>query len=330
MAVTLPSCSQSDEAELEDRLPQLYGNVDIREVNLAFQDGGRITNIFVEEGEQITKGGLVAELDAIRFTLEVQRISAEINAQRERVTILKKGSREQDIKAAKASVAAAQAELEYARKEYARKKSLKTSIRISQQEVDNALTREKSAKAALKVAEEKLSLVIAGPRKEEIAEAEAGLSALQAALDLAKQRVTDSKLYAPADGIIRNRILEPGAMATTGTPVVTLALINPLWIRAYVNEPDLGRVREGMKAAITTDSYPGKEYTGWVGYISPTAEFTPKTVETSELRTKLVYRARIFVCNADNELRLGMPVTVHLSKEMLTKTNSSDPCGKEQ
>ncbi len=153
--------------------------------------------------------------------------------------------------------------------------------------------------------------------REEADEAEANWKAdvaqaraLEAALAFAEQALKDAELYAPADGVIRERILEPGDMATPLTPVFTLALNDPVWVRAYLPETALGRVRPGMRAVITTDSFPGKEYAGWIGYISPTAEFTPRTVETPELRTRLVYRMRVYACNPQGELRLGMPATV--------------------
>jgi HlyD family secretion protein len=99
-------------------------------------------------------------------------------------------------------------------------------------------------------------------------------------------------------------------MASPQRPVYTLALTDPLWVRAYVQEKDLGKVKSGMRAEVATDSYPGKRYQGWIGYISPSAEFTPKSVETTEVRSNLVYQVRVFVCNPQNELRLGMPATV--------------------
>jgi HlyD family secretion protein len=141
---------------------------------------------------------------------------------------------------------------------------------------------------------------------------EAQVKADEAALAFAQQALGDAELYAPQNGIIRERILEPGDMVSPQTPVFTLALTDPIWVRTYLPETALGRVRTGAAAGISTDSFPGKVYAGWVGYVSPTAEFTPKTVETPELRTRLVYRMRIFVCNPEGELRLGMPATVTL------------------
>ena len=143
---------------------------------------------------------------------------------------------------------------------------------------------------------------------------EAGLAARRAELALARERLDDATLLAPAPGIVRDRILEPGDSLTTRTPVLTLALNDPaLGANLHLPESDLGRIRLGMAAEVHTDSYPDKTYHGWVGFLSPTAEFTPKNVETSDLRTRLVYQARIFVCNPQNELRLGMPATVTLA-----------------
>lgn len=140
----------------------------------------------------------------------------------------------------------------------------------------------------------------------------AQVKADEATLAFADEALGDAELYAPADGVIRERILEPGDMASPLTPVFTLALTDPVWVRAYLPQTALGKVKPGMRATITTDSFPSKRYAGWVGNVSPTAEFTPKNVETPELRTRLVYRMRVFACNPEGELRLGMPATVIL------------------
>jgi len=181
-----------------------------------------------------------------------------------------------------------------------------------------------AARAALKAVQEALNLAVAGSRKEDVAAAKATLGAEQAALDLARRHLTDAGLYAPADGIIRNRILEPGDMASPQRPAYTLALNDPVWVRAYVSEPDLGKIWSGMTARVTTDSYPDKDYTGWVGYISPTAEFTPKAVETQQVRTSLVYQVRVYVHNPAGELRLGMPATVTIPLDQARPAGTAD------
>jgi HlyD family secretion protein len=180
----------------------------------------------------------------------------------------------------------------------------------------------------LKESRQALELAVIGPRKEDIAAAEAQLRSYQASLDLARQRLTDTRLYAPAEGIIRDRILEPGDMTFPQTPVYTLALTRPMWVRAYVPEPSLGKIVPGMRADITTDSYPGKVYRGWIGFVSPTAEFTPKNVETPDLRTRLVYEVRAYICDPQDELRLGMPATVTISLDQTpSRQSGSHPAG---
>lgn len=323
------SCSDESRSNGLSRPLTLFGNIDIREVQLAFQDAGRIRGLPVDEGARVEQGQVLAELDPTRYELELRRLTAEVAAQTQVRDRLRQGSRPQEVARTRAAAAAARASLTDAQLQLARKEQLRTTNRISVQEVDTARTRVQTLRANFKAAEEEVSLVVEGPRREDIAAAEANLAALEAARDLAAQRLADTRLLAPASGVIRNRILEVGAMAAPGAPVFTLALTDPLWVRAYISEPDLGLVREGMRAEVRTDTLPGKVYQGWVGFISSTAEFTPKTVETTELRTKLVYRARIFVCDSQQELRLGMPVTVTLTPDQQPTPLPASPCDEE-
>ena len=328
-ALVLSACSDDRRSGDRSAPLTLYGNVDIREVQLAFQDAGRIRALPVDEGARVAAGQVVAELDPTRYQLELQRLNGEVAAQTQVLARLRQGSRPQEVARARAAAASARASLADAATQLARKQQLRTTNRISVQEVDTARTRVETLQANLKAAEEEVSLVVEGPRQEDIAAAEASLAALAAARDLAAQRLEDTRLLAPAAGVIRTRILEPGAMAAPGAPVFTLALTDPLWVRAYISEPDLGLVHEGMRAEVRTDTLPDKTYQGWVGFISSTAEFTPKTVETTELRTKLVYRARIFVCDPQEELRLGMPVTVTLQPGARPESAPAPSCGPD-
>ncbi len=328
-ALVLSACSDDRRSGDRSAPLTLYGNVDIREVQLAFQDAGRIRALPVDEGARVAAGQVVAELDPTRYQLELQRLNGEVAAQTQVLARLRQGSRPQEVARARAAAASARASLADAATQLARKQQLRTVNRISVQEVDTARTRVETLQANLKAAEEEVSLVVEGPRQEDIAAAEASLAALEAARDLAAQRLEDTRLLAPASGVIRTRILEPGAMAAPGAPVFTLALTDPLWVRAYISEPDLGLVHEGMRAEVRTDTLPDKTYQGWVGFISSTAEFTPKTVETTELRTKLVYRARIFVCDPQEELRLGMPVTVTLQPGARPESAPAPSCGPD-
>jgi HlyD family secretion protein len=184
---------------------------------------------------------------------------------------------------------------------------------VRQQDVDNARTALQVAGAKLSVNQRALELSVAGPRREDIQEAEARLRANEAQAALFRQQLRDSELLAPVDATVRTRVMEPGEMASPQRPVLTLAVTDPKWVRAYVPEPDLGKIKEGMAATVTVDSFPNRRFEGWIGFISPVAEFTPKTVQTEELRTSLVYEVRVFVKDPADALRLGMPASVSMA-----------------
>ena len=290
----------------------VFGNVDVRQVELAINGNERIGELLAEEGDRITKGDLLAKLETERLEYAVARAKAISESQRQVVARLEAGSRPEEIAKARADVAAAKALATNAKRTHERVVKMIKSSATAQQEVDDALAAYESAEAQVKARQALLDLAVAGPRKEDKDEAKALLKRYEAELAQAEHDLKDAFLYAPSDGIIQDRILEVGDMASPQKTVFTMALTDPVWVRAYVSEPDLGKIREGMKATVITDSFADKAYEGWIGFISPTAEFTPKPVETRELRTKLVYQIRVFVKNPNNELRLGMPATVKI------------------
>lgn len=304
----------------------LYGNIDIRQVELSFHDAEHIAAMHAREGDRVKKGQLLAVQDLERFRYAMDSSEARLEAQRQVVARLEAGSRIEDIRKAQADVKSAQATVAFAQKEFDRIKEMVRRKSMPVQALDRAQSELNEAREKMRSLKELHELAVIGPRVEDIAEARALLKAAESAFDLAKKAWQDAHLYAPADGIIQDRILEPGDMADIRTPVYTLALTDPVWARTYVPENRLGRLKYGMPARIRTDSYPDKVYDGWVGFISPTAEFTPKTVETPELRTSLVYQVRVFACNPQNELRLGMPVTVSIPLDSSSESGSSSPC----
>ena len=291
----------------------LYGDVDIREELPAFNDSGRVTSILVEEGAVVRRGELLATLDDTRYAASLARAIAQMRNQREVLAKLLAGSRPQEIAAAKATMRALRTTALVDGIIYRRTARLIISHAVSEQSLDEARAAFHSARHQYQAARQQYLLALLGPRPQDIAAARAAYQASVAAVALARRELHDTRLYASSDGVVEDRILEPGDMASPGTPVFTIALPSPLWVRAYVSERDLGRVRLGEAATVTTDSYPGRIYRGWVGYLSPTAEFTPKTVETPELRASLVYQLRVYVCDPRGELRLGMPATVHIA-----------------
>ena len=315
--------------EAPDNVLHLFGNVDIRQIQLAFHDTGRIQRILVQEGQRVQAGELVAELDPVRYEAAVEQARAQVAAQQEVLGRLLAGSRPEEIQEARARVKAAEAALREAEPTHRRTKILAQSQYVSQQQLENAEAALNTARANLDREQQALTLAIKGPRQEDIDAARAQLKAYEAALDKAKDELKDTRLYAPEQAVVQDRILEPGDMASPQTPIFTLALDNPIWIRAYVSEPDLGKIAQGMRAEVRTDSFPNKTYRAWIGFISPTAEFTPKQVETTELRSKLVYRLRVYVCNPQNELRLGMPADVLIplnQPKPAEAKGSGDPC----
>ena len=301
----------------------LYGNIDVRQVELAINGNERIAELFVKEGDPVKKGQLLAKLETSRLEFAVERAKAQIETQQQVVARLVAGSRPEEIAKARADVQAAKAIENDAKRSQQRVVQLASSNASSQREADDALAAYQSAVARTQALQATLELAIAGPRKEDIAEAKAMLKRFEAELSQIQHDLKDASLYAPSDGVVQNRILEVGDMATPQKTVYTVAVTDPLWVRAYVAEPDLGKVFEGMKANVITDSFPDKVYEGWVGFISPTAEFTPKPVETRELRTKLVYQIRVFVKNPNNELRLGMPATVKIRLDQVRGDKTS-------
>ena len=292
-----------------------YGNVDIRDVALGFRVAGRVAAMTVDEGDDVKAGQLLANLDKTPFRDELALRTANVAQQTANLAKLEAGNRPEEIEQVRADVAARNAALENARGVFSRQEALSKSDYASRQSFDNAAEQLRSGEAQLRSAEAALKLAIEGPRKEDIAAARAALEAAGAQRQVAQTSLADAELRAPAGGVILTRAVEPGAIVSPGTTVFSLSLRDPVWVRAYVSEPQLGLLRPGAPIKLFTDSKPGQPYDWQVGFISPVAEFTPKSVETSELRADLVYRFRVIVTNPDAALRQGMPVTLRLADE---------------
>jgi HlyD family secretion protein len=287
----------------------LYGNVDIREVDLAFRVPGRIAEMPVEEGARVEAGTVLARLD--RRPLADRLAGAEARADAARAELAKRlaGARPQEIAAAAADLARQQAVLAGAREDYERRKPLAATGAVSRAVFDQTEAGYRAAQAAVKAAEQALSLQRAGFRREDIDAARAQLATAIADRDSARTDLEDATLTAPSAGVILTRAREPGAIVGAGETVFSLTIERPMRVRAWVAEPDLGRIHPGQAVRVITDG-PGRAYHGVIGYISPAAEFTPKTVETRNLRTDLVYRLRVIVNDPDDHLRQGQPVSV--------------------
>lgn len=291
----------------------LYGNVEVRHVNLAFRVSGRVERLLVEEGDHVVAGQVLASLDQVPYQQELALAMAELDARRATLEKLETGTRQEEIEQARALVAEVEAERQRVVKEFERVHQLRQQNLTSQSEYDVALAARNESEARLASARAKLAMALAGTRDEDIAAAAAELRAAEARAAQARTRLQDTEIRAPAGGTIITRALEPGAIVAAGTTVLALSLESPVWVRTYVAEPKLGQIREGMRVTVLTDG--GARLPGQIGYISPDAEFTPKAVQTPELRTDLVYRLRVVVEDPRRVLRRGMPVTVALQAE---------------
>ncbi|WP_288821457.1 secretion protein HlyD [uncultured Leclercia sp.] len=297
----------------QDKGLTLYGNVDIRTVNMSFRVGGRLASLTVDEGDAITAGQTLGQLDKAPFENALLQARAGVSVAQAQYDLMQAGYREEEVAQAAAAVKQAQAAYDYAQKFYQRQQGLWGSRTISANDLENARSSRDQAQATLKSAQDKLSQYRAGNRPQDIAQAKASLEQAQAQLAQAELDLRDTTLTAPANGTLMTRAVEPGSMLNAGSTVLTLSLTRPVWVRAYIDEPNLGQMQPGRELLLYTDGRPDKPYHGKVGFVSPTAEFTPKTVETPDLRTDLVYRLRIIVTDADDALRQGMPVTVTLN-----------------
>lgn len=289
----------------------IYGNVDIREVKLAFRQSGRIEHIYVEDGDRVEKGTLIADLDPIPFQNQLHLSQAKLSVAQAQLADLTAGPRMQEIESAKQDVLRLKAILQNTQYNYNRQKDLRKTGATSADSLDNAQARYDEAKAALAAAEQRLSLLREGTKAEKLLTARQQVGVAQAELAIQQTALQDSKLYAPETGVVLTRIVEPGAIVNAGSPVISLSLRNPTYIRAYIDETMLGKISSGETVSIYTDSSE-QIFAGTIGFISPKAEFTPKSVETPELRTSLVYRIRIVVNGDDKGLNQGQPVTISL------------------
>lgn len=302
----------------------LYGNIDVRVANLAFEASGRIAGMALQEGERVEAGQRLAWLDDSRLQLNLDAAQAQYEVQQARLKELLAGSRPEQVAQFRAQLEAARIEAENARRNASRLRDLAQQKLATPRDVDDARAAADVARARAAAAEATLRLAEAGSRAETIDAARASVAAAQAQLSLMQKNLKDSVLYAPQGGIIQSRILEPGDMASPDRPAYILVMTEPLWARAYVAETELGRVKPGLPVAIQSDSFPERRYAGWVGSIAPSAEFTPKSVETTEIRSDLVYQARVYLCSPSDELRQGMPVTVTI--DTAATPQSAAPC----
>ncbi len=294
-----------------------YGNVDIRQVSLAFEQAGRIQSMNVQEGDKVQQGQVLASLNTEALKIQAQQAEAQLNVQKQAIIKQDVGTRPEEIAQAQAQIISAQAQLEKANKDYQRLQVLNQSTAgqaISKQELDFAKSNQATAAATLKEREANLQLLHKGARTEDRAATKAQYAITQSNLDLIHYQISQSELRSPVDAVVRARLQEVGDMTTAQKTVYTLALTDPKWVRVYVSEKDLSQIKMGSTAQVIRDAQPNQPINGQIGYISSVAEFTPKTVQTEDIRTSLVYEVRIYVKDPNDQLKMGQPVTVKITQ----------------
>ncbi len=288
----------------------LSGTVEAHEAALAFQVSGRIEQLLVDEGQSVKRDQVVAKLVAKDYELAVARARANVAAAEAALAALESGTRKQELKVAEATLEQAKAEQRFAEQDVKRVESLIGKHLASQEQLDQAKLKRDVARSAVHKAQQQLLLLREGPRQEEIDQARAALEANQSALQSAEQQLGYTQLLSPVDGTLTLRQAEAGEVVAAGQPVFKVAELTRPWVRAYLNEIDLAQVKLGQAATVSVDGLPGKTFHGRLTFISPKAEFTPKAVETRELRVDLVYRVKVEVEDPEGLLKLGMPADV--------------------
>jgi HlyD family secretion protein len=294
---------------------RISGNIEATAVEVSFKIPGRVSERLVDEGAMVNAGQVIARLENEELVHEVALRQADFRGMRAALDELLAGSRKEEIAQAEAILDATEAEAKQSADDFKRQETLFLKEVIPQQKFDAARAAYDTSRAQVRQAKEALALVRKGPRREKIDQARARLSEAEASLALAKTRLGYAILRSPVSGLVMEKNIEPGEQVAAGTPVVTVGELDAVWVRAYINETDLGKVRVGQKVRVTTDTWPGKVYYGTLTFISSEAEFTPKNVQTQKERVKLVYRVKVTIPNPNMELKPGMPADAEIQPQ---------------
>jgi HlyD family secretion protein len=303
----------------------LQGNVEVRQVNLGLKVAGRIERLNVDEGDNVTEGQVLGALDKVYFAESLIQMRAQRDQQAANLAKLEAGNRPEDIAQVQLLVAEREATLTNAKVNLDRAEQLRKTGTGTIKTFDDAQATYREAEARLNSSRQAMRLMQIGSRKEDVDAARAQLADKEAAILTSQRQLKDAELIAPSAGVVLSRVREKGAIVNAGETVFVLSLTSPVWIRTYVAETDLARIKPGLEVDIRTDTPGLPTMKGRIGFISTTAEFTPKTVETRELRTALVYRLRVVIDDKAGVLRQGMPITVSIPKPLESADVGAQP-----
>jgi HlyD family secretion protein len=297
----------TQDKEVGNPVIKVSGNIETTEVDIGFKIAGRIVSISVQEGDWIEKGKILAKLDDEDLRQRLELAKATLRSAQARLKKLLAGARPEELREAEAILNQAQFDLENKQTQYERMKALFEKNVIPKENLDNAETGYKVAKASLQKAMENYRLVKEGPRREDIEDAKAQVAQALASLKLAETQIAYTIVQSPISGVVLVKSSEIGEVVNPGTSILTLADIENVWLKAYVPETELSKVKWGQEVMVTTDLRPKKIYRGKISFISSQAEFTPKQIQTEKERVTLVYRIKVDIPNPDRELKPGMP-----------------------
>jgi membrane fusion protein YbhG len=286
---------------------KVSGNIEAHESIVGFKVSGRIVDLPIEEGQWVEPGTLIAKLDTADYRQQLAMDRAAVRVQRDQLKLALAGTRSQELEVARQTLADAKANLAQKELDYNRAEALYREQVGSQVARDQAETDLKRAQTTVRSAQQQYDQAIEGTRKEQLAVDRAELVQARQKMHLSRIYLDYTVLRAPQAGVILVRNAELGEVVAPNTPIITLGDLDHVWLRAYVNETDIGRIHWGQAVEVHTDSYPGKTYHGHISFISSSAEFTPKSVQTFEERVTLVYRIKIDLDNPSHELKPGMP-----------------------
>lgn len=319
-ALFLAGCHRSTNAKNGELV--LSGNIEAVDAQLSFKNPGRVAQRFVAEGDRITAGQVIAKLDDTEQRQELALRRAELAVAEAALADLEAGSRPQEIASAEAAVRSAEAERDRAQLEFKRQQELLKDAAIAKREFDTAEAQLKTANARVAEAAERLKLVREGPRAQAVQQAKARVEQARAGVALAETIVANATLTSPLSGVVLSHNIEAGEFVAPGTPVVTVADTIHVWVRAYIDQTELTRIRHGQHVSVRADGLSNHNFDGVIGFIASEAEFTPKTVQTPKERVKLVYRIKVDVENSNDELKPGMPADVVIRTADQAQTKS--------
>jgi membrane fusion protein YbhG len=291
---------------------RISGNVEVTDVEVSFKIPGRVIQRLVDEGQPVREGQAIAVLDSAELSQQVALQKAELNAALADLAELLAGNRPEEIEQGRAALAVTKSEVDRAAADYRRARELYQQGIVSARDFEIRQADFDVAQAKLRDATERLRVLEKGPRREKIEQARARVEASRQALAKTFTQLGYTTIPSPLTGVVISKNVEPGEYVAPGTPIVTVGDLEHIWLRAYINETDLGRVKLGQAVHVTTDTYPNRAYQGRISFISPEAEFTPKNVQTDKERVKLVYRVKIDISNSRMELKPGMPADAEI------------------